>query len=75
VVTPPEPELMRRYRCRGARPSARPDGKLLSEFARLVDTGHLKVFIDSVFSLRDLGAAQLRSETGHVHGKVAITVP
>jgi len=75
VATPPSPELMQRYGCRGTRPSARPDGKLLAEFARLVDAGHLRVIIDSVFGLRDLGAAQSRSETGHVHGKVAITVP
>jgi NADPH:quinone reductase-like Zn-dependent oxidoreductase len=75
VATPPSTELMRRYGCRGARPSARPDGTLLSEFARLVDAGHLRVIIDSVFGLRDLGAAQSRSETGHVHGKVSITVP
>jgi NADPH:quinone reductase-like Zn-dependent oxidoreductase len=75
VSTAPSPALMQRYRCRGTRPSARPDGNLLAEFARLVDAGHLRVIIDSVFALRDLSAAQLRSETGHVHGKVSITVP
>jgi NADPH:quinone reductase-like Zn-dependent oxidoreductase len=75
VATPPSPDLMRRYRCRGARPAARPDGTLLARLAELVDAGQLKVIIDSIFRLLELGAAQLRSETGHVHGKISILVP
>ncbi len=46
----------------------------LSEVAKLVDAGDLKVHIDKVFSLEEAGEALNYLKTGHPKGKVVIQV-
>ena len=63
-----------------AHPSAsnwllQPNGTQLKQLAALVESGELKVIIDSSFSLTAAGlqAAHKLSENGHTHGKIVIT--
>jgi len=57
---------------RGAGPLVKPDPAQLTEIARLVDSGKLKVFIDAVFPLAEASKAQELSETGHLRGKIVL---
>ncbi len=63
-----------------AHPSAsnwllQPNGTQLKQLAALVESGELKVVIDSSFPLTAAGlkAAHKLSENGHTHGKIVIT--
>lgn len=49
-------------------------GEQLAEVANLFDAGQLKVNIDSVFPLKDVGHAHKLSEGGHVRGKLVLVV-
>jgi NADPH:quinone reductase-like Zn-dependent oxidoreductase len=48
------------------------DGNELIEINRLVESGQLKVVIDSRYSLDETAEALRRAETGHPKGKVVI---
>jgi NADPH:quinone reductase-like Zn-dependent oxidoreductase len=50
----------------------RPDGALLAELVKLVDTGALTPVIDQRFSLEDTAAALAHVESGHTVGKVLV---
>lgn len=59
---------------RGAGVMVKPSAAQLTEIARLVDSGKLKVFLDAVFPLAEACKAQELSETGHVRGKIVLRV-
>lgn len=50
------------------------DGPALEQVAALADAGRLTVLVDSEFPLDEVVAAQERLETGHVTGKVVVTL-
>ncbi len=50
------------------------DGEQLTEIARLVETGALRVGIDSVFPLWAAREAHERAERGHIQGKIVLEV-
>ncbi|MBE7699942.1 NADP-dependent oxidoreductase [Oerskovia sp. Sa1BUA8] len=52
----------------------RPDVAGLTELARLADAGQLTVDVAEVYDLADAAKAHEASRTGHVRGKVVITV-
>jgi len=52
----------------------RPDVEGLTELARLADAGQLTVDVAEVYDLADAAKAHEASRTGHVRGKVVITV-
>ncbi|MHA7134106.1 NADP-dependent oxidoreductase [Oerskovia turbata] len=52
----------------------RPDVAGLTELARLADAGQLTVEVSAVYDLADTAKAHEESRTGHVRGKVVITV-
>ncbi|MFE4463860.1 NADP-dependent oxidoreductase [Oerskovia sp. NPDC056781] len=52
----------------------RPDVEGLTELARLADAGQLTVDVAEVYDLADTAKAHEASRTGHVRGKVVITV-
>ncbi|MGA9715787.1 MAG: NADP-dependent oxidoreductase [Aeromicrobium sp.] len=52
----------------------RPDADDLERLAALVDAGHLTVDVEEIFQLEDAAAAFARSQEGHVHGKLAISI-
>ncbi len=51
-----------------------PDGKELAEMAQLFDAGKLTVHVDATFPLQEAAQAHKLSESGHVRGKVVLTV-
>ncbi|MFE4453658.1 NADP-dependent oxidoreductase [Streptomyces sp. NPDC056796] len=53
----------------------RSNGAQLAELGRLLDTGTVRVAIDSTFALADARAAHERAAQGHVQGKIVLTVP
>ncbi|GGI29533.1 zinc-binding dehydrogenase [Pedobacter mendelii] len=52
----------------------RSSGAQLSEIASLLDSGTLRVVIDSTFPLSDARMAHDRAEHGSIQGKVVLTV-
>ncbi|AKK74777.1 NADPH-quinone reductase [Chryseobacterium gallinarum] len=52
----------------------RSNGTQLSELARLLDDGTIKVVIDSIIPLADARKAHERAAKGHIQGKIALTV-
>ncbi|MFG1665264.1 NADP-dependent oxidoreductase [Streptomyces sp. Y7] len=52
----------------------RSNGTQLAELGRLLDTGALRVAIDSTFTLADARAAHERAAQGHIQGKIVLTV-
>lgn len=54
--------------------SVAPSHPDLEELKRLVEEGRLKTVLDSTYTLEDLAEAHERSQTGHVKGKVAVTI-
>lgn len=51
-----------------------PDGGVLATLARLLDSGAIQVFVDSVHDLADVAAAHREIERGHTRGKVVLSV-
>ena len=45
-----------------------------NEIHQLIESGHLKPVIDSVYDFSDIAKAHIKSETGHVSGKLVITI-
>ncbi|WP_328981221.1 NADP-dependent oxidoreductase [Streptomyces mirabilis] len=52
----------------------RSNGAQLAELGRLLDTGTVRVAIDSTFALADARAAHERAAQGHIRGKIVLTV-
>jgi NADPH:quinone reductase-like Zn-dependent oxidoreductase len=46
----------------------------VSELARLVDTGTVKVILDSVYPFERIADAMARLESGHAKGKIVVTL-
>ncbi|GAB3467751.1 NADP-dependent oxidoreductase [Massilia terrae] len=49
-------------------------GEELSELARLIDGGELKVIVDSVYPFERVAEAMARLEAGHAKGKIVVTM-
>lgn len=52
----------------------RSNGPQLTEFGRLLDTGTVRVAVDSTFPLADARKAHERAARGHIRGKIVLTV-
>ncbi|WP_073479638.1 NADP-dependent oxidoreductase [Streptoalloteichus hindustanus] len=71
-----EPEMQAAAEARGVRYGVvivEPDHAALAELAALVDSGRLRVEVDSVFPLAEVGKAHERGETGRAQGKIVLT--
>jgi alcohol dehydrogenase len=53
----------------------RPSGEDLSELARLVDAGAVKVIIDSVYPFERIADAMAKLEAGRAKGNIVVTMP
>ena len=51
-----------------------PDGHSLTEIAKLVDDGSIRVEIDSTYPLAEAAKAHERGETGRARGKIVLEV-
>jgi NADPH:quinone reductase-like Zn-dependent oxidoreductase len=52
----------------------RANGAQLAELGRALDTGAIRVAVDSTFKLEDAQAAHERAARGHLQGKIVLTV-
>jgi len=52
----------------------RSNGSQLSELAKLLDNGTIKVIIDSSYPIIDVREAHTRALNGHIQGKIALTI-
>lgn len=52
----------------------RSNGLQLAEFGQLLDTGTVRVAIDSVFPLHEAARAHERAERGHIQGKIILAI-
>lgn len=52
----------------------RSNGAQLAELGSLLDSGTLRVGIDSTFPLADARKAHERAARGHIQGKIVLTV-
>ncbi len=57
---------------RGLRWLVKPNGAQLANLATLIDSGHVKPFVEHVFPLAEAAAAHRLSEQGHVRGKIVL---
>jgi NADPH:quinone reductase-like Zn-dependent oxidoreductase len=51
-----------------------PSGEELSELARLVDAGVIKVIVDSVYPFDRIADAMAKLESGRAKGKIVVTM-
>lgn len=61
-------------RTRDAFMLVRADGSQLTEIARLIDAGELRVFLDQIFPLAQAREAYARASRGGMRGKIALRV-
>ncbi|WP_374224609.1 zinc-binding dehydrogenase [Streptomyces sp. ISL-99] len=71
------PELLEKAGSRGCRATAylvEPDGHVLGEIARLIDSGVLLVEVEEVFPLEKAAEAHRHVESGRTRGKLVLRV-
>ncbi|HEU0256503.1 MAG TPA: NADP-dependent oxidoreductase [Microbacteriaceae bacterium] len=59
---------------RGTDVKVAPDARVLAKIGALIDEGTVRVHLEEVFNLADMGRAHELVETGHVAGKVAVRI-
>ncbi len=74
VAEVPGEELAAKYEVSASFCFVQANPEQLSKISNLIDSGQLKVEIDSVFRLEDIAQAHERSESGHTRGKIVIQV-
>ncbi len=75
TLTVPSPAEAKRHRARAVRMMARIDADQMAEIAKLVASGKVKAHVGRKFPLGKAVKAHQLLETGHVRGKVVLTVP
>lgn len=72
IVGPPSEETAASHGVRAAHMLVKPNRGQLEQLAALVDKGHVKPVIDTVFPLAETAQAHRLSEQGHVRGKIVL---
>jgi len=72
VAEVPSEELAAKYEVSASFCFVQANPEQLSKIANLIDSGKLKVEIDSIFQLEDIAKAHEKSESGHTRGKIVI---
>jgi NADPH:quinone reductase-like Zn-dependent oxidoreductase len=75
IVQPPSEQMAAAHNARGVfmrEDATRTDE--LTQIARLVASGQIKVNVETVLPLREARKAQDLSQSGHAHGKIVLTV-
>jgi NADPH:quinone reductase-like Zn-dependent oxidoreductase len=75
ILEPPSQQKAAAHAVRQAHVFVHPSADQLEEIARLVEVGELKGLVENVFPLEDARQAHELSETGHVRGKIVLSVP
>ena len=77
INTPPEhgkPEGMKKELAKGLFFIVKPLGSNLAEIGELIEAGHVRPVVDSVWEFADFKKAFARLESGHAKGKIIIKV-
>ncbi len=74
VAEVPSEELAAKYEVSASFCFIQANPEQLSKISNLIDSGKLKIEIDSVFRLEDIAQAHEKSEAGHTRGKIVIQV-
>ena len=74
VVQPPSEEEAAKHGVKGVFLGRQPSAQQLVEIAKLIDAGKFKTRVDAVMPLADVRRAHELSQTGHVRGKIVLTV-
>ena len=74
IVQPPAAELAAKYGVRGEVLYMQTNSAQLTEIAKLIDSGHVKVVVQRVLPLSEARQAHELSEKGHVRGKIVLKV-
>ena len=74
IVKPPSAETAAARRVRQAFVFIQPDAAVLTELAKLVDTGMLRPYVEAVLPLVEARRAQEMSQGGHVRGKIVLKI-
>jgi NADPH:quinone reductase-like Zn-dependent oxidoreductase len=74
MVGQPDPKLAQQHDIQALRFDIQPDAEQLAEIANLFDAAKLQVMVSQCFPLEQTREALEQSETGHVHGKIVITI-
>ena len=74
VAEVPNEELAAKYEVHANFCFVQANPEQLSEISDLIDSGKLKVEIDSVYRLEDIAQAHEKSESGHARGKIVIQI-
>jgi NADPH:quinone reductase-like Zn-dependent oxidoreductase len=74
VAEVPSEELAAKYGVNASFCFVQANPEQLSKISNLIDSGKLKIEIDSVFRLEDIAQAHERSESGHARGKIVIQI-
>ncbi|MGD1001308.1 MAG: NADP-dependent oxidoreductase [Candidatus Brocadiia bacterium] len=74
TVSPPPAEEAARRGVRQGMIMVQPNAAQLAEIAGLIDSGKVKVFVETVLPLSEARRAQEMSQTGHTRGKIVLRV-
>ena len=74
IVAPPSTDEARKHGVRSAVISAQADTWILSEIAKLIDSGKLKPVVETVLPLSEARKAHELAESGHARGKMVLKV-
>ena len=74
ILMPPSQEKAAAHGVRAVHTFVQANGEQLSEIAKLVDSGKLKITIEKVFPLAEARAAQELNAQGHTRGKIVLRV-
>jgi NADPH:quinone reductase-like Zn-dependent oxidoreductase len=74
ILGPASPESAAEYGVRTEKVLVQPNQAQLVELAQLVDAGHIRPVIDTVFPLEDASTAHEQIEQGHTRGKIVLEV-
>ena len=74
LVQPPSEEKAKELGVRAAVIGVQPNGAQLAEIAKIIDSGKLAPIINRILPLSEARRAHELSQSGHIHGKIALRV-
>jgi NADPH:quinone reductase-like Zn-dependent oxidoreductase len=74
IVAPPSADEAAKHGVRSAYFRAQPNAAQLVEIAKLVDSGKIKPFVETVLPLSEARRAHELTESGHTRGKIVLKV-
>lgn len=74
LINQPSAQLAEQYSARAAYVFVQPNAGQLKQLARLIDSGAVKVIIDTVLPLSEARQAHSKIQGGHTRGKIVLSV-